>query len=251
MSTTIVVVPCHNEADRLDLSLLAELARAVDALVLVDDGSTDRTAEVLHDFAAASDVTCHVLQIERNAGKAEAVRAGLRRAIELDASVVGYLDADMATPPSELPRLLAALDDAHDVVLGSRVRMLGHDIERKTTRHYLGRVYATFASTALGLDVYDTQCGAKVFRVGPALGSALGQPFDDRWAFDVELLARLVSPIDPAVPPIPRDRFVEVPLAHWSDVDGSALSFGAGLRATASLVGTARRLRQRRSISAG
>lgn len=251
MSPTIVVVPCHNEADRLDLTMLALLARTVDGLVLVDDGSTDRTAEVLRGFADGADVVCEVLCIERNVGKAEAVRAGLRRAIELDASIAGYLDADMATPPSELPRLLATLGDDYDVVLGSRVRMLGHDIERKTARHYLGRVYATFASAALGLDVYDTQCGAKLFRVGAALRSALDQPFDDRWAFDVELLARLVSPIDPAVAPIAPERFVEVPLVHWRDVDGSALSFGAGVRATASLVGTARRLRQRRSLNAG
>ena len=82
-------------------------------------------------------------------------------------TIVGYFDADLATPVAELERLLAVIgkDPQLEAVLASRVALLGHSIQRKPTRHYLGRLYATAASLALGVAVYDTQCGAKLFRV--------------------------------------------------------------------------------------
>ena len=93
--------------------------------------------------------------------------------------------------------------------------LLGHRIERSWARHYLGRLFATASSQVLGLPVYDTQCGAKVFRDGPALRAALATPFTSRWAFDVELLGRLGTGAD--------RRFLEVPLERWHDVGGSKL----------------------------
>lgn len=239
-----IVVPCHDEARRIDRAAMSVVMGLVDSVVFVDDGSTDDTARILAELVATEDPQRHcTIRLGTNEGKAEAVRAGLRRAVANGADVVGYLDADLATPPSELPRLCDALTDDVDVVLGSRVRMLGHPIERRAARHYLGRIYATLASAALSLDVYDTQCGAKLFRNTGALRSAVVEPFADPWAFDVELLARLLRPLDAGVPPISPDRMIEVPLGAWRDVDGSGLSFSAGLRATASLIGTARRLR--------
>ena len=89
--------------------------------------------------------------------------------------------------------------------------MLGYDIDRSAVRHYLGRVFATAASLILQARVYDTQCGAKLFRAGPALSDALATPFLSRWAFDVEFLGRLLIG-SPAVPPLPLSAVVEVPL---------------------------------------
>ncbi|MDQ1419024.1 MAG: hypothetical protein QOJ52_986, partial [Acidimicrobiaceae bacterium] len=85
-------------------------------------------------------------------------------------------------------------------MLGSRIARLGSTIERTARRHLLGRVFATAASVALGCQVYDTQCGAKVFRVTPALTVALQRPFRSAWAFDVELQSRLLTG-GPSVPP--------------------------------------------------
>jgi hypothetical protein len=102
------------------------------------------------------------------------------------------------------------------------VALLGRDIRRKAYRHYLGRVFATFASLILDAPVYDTQCGAKAFRRTPALEAALGQPFSARWAFDVELIGRLLAGA-PGAPAIPLSAFVEVPLGAWHDVGGSTL----------------------------
>jgi hypothetical protein len=97
--------------------------------------------------------------------------------------------------------------------------MLGTDIRRFTSRHYMGRVFATMASIALKLPVYDTQCGAKAFRRSKTLESALARPFLSRWAFDVELIGRLLkgTPTDSG---IPESAFVEVPLRTWHDIPG-------------------------------
>ena len=74
----------------------------------------------------------------------------------------------------------------------------------------------------LAVRVYDTQCGAKIFRRSAALEAAVGEPFRSRWAFDVELIGRLLAGA-PNVPPLGADSFVEVPLAVWRDVPGSKL----------------------------
>jgi hypothetical protein len=109
------------------------------------------------------------------------------------------------------------------------VQLLGRSIERNYTRHYVGRVFATCASLSLGLPVYDTQCGAKLFRRTDALAAALATPFTSRWAFDVELLARLVRP-QRGVAPIDISRIREEPLLTWTDIPGSKLRPWAALR---------------------
>lgn len=216
----IVVVPCFNEAARLDLPRFVELLDGGVELLFVDDGSTDQTRALLEAFAMQHAGTSS-MSLARNSGKGEAVRQGLLAAIRRGADVVGYLDADLATPPAELLRLVAALDEA-DVVLGSRVALLGRTIERHLHRHLIGRVFATGASIALGLRVYDTQCGAKAFKVTPALEATLAAPFASAWAFDVELLSRLLSPPNGVAGTDPT-RIIELPLNHWRDIKGSKL----------------------------
>jgi glycosyltransferase involved in cell wall biosynthesis len=220
---TTIVVPCFNEAARLHPEGFRPLLeRAGLTLLFVDDGSTDDTAARLREIAGGK-----VLALGQNAGKSEAVRQGMLRAVADGAEITGYLDADLATPADEMLRLLDLLvaTAGIDTVLGSRVLLLGRDIRRRASRHYLGRVFATAASAVLGAPIYDTQCGAKLFRVTPALREALSEPFHSRWAFDVELLGRL----------LPRDggdlRLLEVPLHVWHDVEGSTLRLPQMVRA--------------------
>jgi glycosyltransferase involved in cell wall biosynthesis len=224
MRKTVLVVPCYNEEKRLGgEGFRAFLAEPDLSLLFVDDGSTDRTCPVLQQLCEALEGRAAVLRLESNRGKAEAVRLGMRQALAVGADVTGYLDADLATPPGEVLRLLALMGQGRlEVALAARVLLLGTDILRKPYRHYLGRVFATCASLCLGIPVYDTQCGSKVFRRTPALEAALRDPFVSRWAFDVELIGRLLTGT-PEVAGVPVQAFVEMPLGHWHDIAGSKL----------------------------
>ena len=245
---TFLVVPCFNEAKRLDgraFLQLAALARV--ELLFVDDGSTDTTAQVLQGICCASNGIAQTLTLSANVGKGEAVRQGLRTALARGAAVVGFVDADLSTPAGEIMRLVELLhaEPQVQVLLGSRIRLLGNSVERHPVRHYLGRAFATAASLVLALPVYDTQCGAKLFRCSPQLDAALAESFVSRWIFDVELLGRLVHG-SPEVPGLPREAFREVPLLAWRDVAGSKLRTGHFLQAIGELAAIERRLRARR-----
>ncbi len=226
MAAHVIVIPFYNEEKRIDAPRLLALANAPNvSLLLVDDGSRDKTRELLHELAARADGRAEVLGLDENGGKGEAVRRGLLHAMEGGAKVVAYADADLATPPAEIIRLVQILD-AHedlDVVIASRVLMVGRKIERHPWRHYLGRVFATLAANILRTPFYDTQCGAKVLRATPAVRAALAERFVSRWAFDVELLGRLLVGTEPE-PPMPLSRMREVPLEEWIDVPGSKLN---------------------------
>lgn len=243
----IIVVPCYNEAERLSEPLVRELLEDPRMeLLFVDDGSTDGTAQVLRRICQrAPDGRASFEILPENCGKADAVRRGLELALSRGAEITGYIDADFATPPKEIQRLADRLESSDALVaLGSRVARLGASIDRKPARHYLGRIFATTASIVLGLMVYDTQCGAKLFRDTPALRHALSFPFSSRWSFDVELLGRLLAG-GPAAAPIAPSQMVEVPLETWVDVDGSKLSGGSALRAGVDLLALGARVSRR------
>jgi dolichyl-phosphate beta-glucosyltransferase len=236
MPRTILVVPCFNEADRLDEPELARfVGQSGHELILVDDGSTDATLPQLRRLAQTIGSAAQVVALAQNRGKGEAVRTGLLHALDMGAEVVGYFDADLATPVAEVARLVGELVQSDlDGVIGSRVAHLGADIERKPLRHYFGRVFATGAAITLGTRVYDTQCGAKVFRAREPLRAALSQPFSSRWAFDVELLGRLFAC---------GARVIECPLREWKDVKGSKISPVAMVHASLELAKIYVRLR--------
>jgi dolichyl-phosphate beta-glucosyltransferase len=243
----VVVIPCFDEEHRLDTARLAALAQSGRIrLLLVNDGSTDRTLSVLQALAESTSGV-DVLDLPRNEGKAEAIRLGLLQAVENGAVTVGYYDADLATPPHELLRLLAVLDDRPEIsfVMGARVALLGWTIERSALRHYLGRIFASFASIILRLRVYDTQCGAKVFRVTPAVVEAISRPFRSSWVFDVELIARLLRGSS-SVEPVAQTAFEEVPLREWHDVGGSKLTVPRMMRAMTDLLAVGVQLNVRR-----
>jgi glycosyltransferase involved in cell wall biosynthesis len=253
VSGAVLVIPCYNEAARLDQAALRAFVdrRAGVSLLLVNDGSTDETEGCLRALAAERPGRIDALSLPANAGKAEAVRHGLRAALAAGADVVGYFDADLSTPTAEMARLLDVLDArGAEVVMGARVALLGVDIRRQAARHYLGRVFASVASLVLRTRVYDTQCGAKLFRRTPALGAALETPFRSRWAFDVELLGRLLAG-GPGVPPTRPQAIVEVPLEVWRDVPGSKLKPAAMVGAAKDLTLIGLDLARRRRSGGG
>jgi glycosyltransferase involved in cell wall biosynthesis len=188
--------------------------------LFVDDGSRDNTREVLAALAAAWPDRVTPIHQPENRGKAEAVRQGICCALDRQFEYVGFWDADLATPLREIPEFLAVFAESPelDMVFGSRVKLLGRHVERKAVRHYLGRVFATFVSTMLGLPIYDSQCGAKIFRVRGNTRAMFDRPFLSRWVFDVEILARYLSDVGPKAA---TRGIYEFPLHAWVDVGGS------------------------------
>ena len=227
-----LVIPCYNEAARLDTNTFVRFvtARSDVGLLFVDDGSTDSTAQVLEELADKCGGKVDRLSLPRNAGKAHAVQRGMVAAIEKQPELVGYWDADLATPLDAIDEFIEVLDTHPDIdiVMGSRVKLLGRRIDRHAYRHYAGRVFATAASLALRLDVYDTQCGAKIFRVTPEIRRVFAAPFLSKWVFDVEILARYANVVGPGRAAA---SIYELPLTMWTDVPGSKVKARHAARA--------------------
>jgi len=224
------------------------------SLIFVDDGSSDHTRLVLQALqrkveGSSTDKVdqsrVKILPLATNQGKAEAVRQGILQALADGHPVVGFWDADLATPFEEVPPMKEALEHAHAlIVMGSRVRLLGRNIKRKAIRHILGRVFATCVSEMLQLPVYDTQCGAKLFQNHPAIHEVFAQPFESRWIFDVEILARLLVQDHQHGTDFTAQRVLEYPLQTWVDIAGSRVKPTDFSRALVDLTGIALRLRR-------
>lgn len=187
------VVPAKDEEGRLGGSLrrlidFVEVQPYASQIIVVDDGSTDRTAQVAQQAAAElpARVSFALIRHERNRGKGAAVRTGVRAA---DGDVVLYLDADLSTPPEETPKLLGLLSAGADVAIGTRLGPGGKDqrASQPVWRRLGGRAFAAARRRLLLPDIQDTQCGFKAFR-----RQAARQVFErqrlEGWAFDGELL---------------------------------------------------------------
>ena len=230
-----LVVPCYNEASRLDPEAFLRFVTTHPRvqLVLVDDGSSDGTGEILEADPRGRACVGDDAATLAEPGKAEAVRAGILAGLAQRAALVGYFDADLATPLRAVDDFLAVLRDrpAVEFVLGSRVMLLGRDIKRKATRHYLGSVFATAVSHVLDLPVYDTQRGAKVLRANSATATLFDTPFRSAWIFDVELIARYLRlPVASGEPARP------IGSTSWSCPSGTT---GPG-RSSAGMISRAR-----------
>lgn len=243
---TTVVMPCYNEAARLNTSALAAFLETTSdiSLLLVDDGSSDGTAKIIEEFATTHPGRAQALVLKANVGKAEAVRQGMLQALP-SSDFVGFLDADLATRPVEMLAMRQLLHDCPeaDWIFGSRVKLLGRRVERNELRHLLGRAFATAVSLTLHIPVYDTQCGAKLFRVNSDLEQTLATRFNSRWIFDVEMIERLIACCN-GDRSMAACRIIEMPLEQWIDIAGSKVTAGAFIKATRELAGIAWRLRK-------
>ena len=214
------VVPAYNEERRLGESLarLAEFAARQSyesEIIVVDDGSADRTAEIARG-ADAGGVSLRVLQHERNRGKGAAVRTG---ALAAAGEQILYLDADLATSPEETPKLLEALAAGADLAAGSRVQAGGFDMRASQPgwRRVGGRLFAFARRRLLLSDVKDTQCGFKAFRREAAQALFARQRLDG-WAFDAELLY-LARKLGFSLRQVP---------VEWQHIEGSSFRLGLG-----------------------
>ena len=225
MPSCTIVVPCYNEARRLDAPAFEGYVKQghPERFLFVDDGSTDRTAAILQELRDFAPGQIDFISLPKNRGKAEAVRQGILKGLEDQPDFVGYWDADLATPLDAIPEFRELMESKEhlQMVLGSRVKLMGRTIQRRMVRHYPGRVFATLVSMALRLPIYDTQCGAKLFRVSAEVRSLFETPFRSNWAFDVELIARFLRGRRLAGGPPPEEAVYEKALREWRDVAGS------------------------------
>jgi dolichyl-phosphate beta-glucosyltransferase len=218
----MIVVPCYNEGLRLPVAQFRQfLSESQVRFVFVDDGSEDNTLELLANLREGNADRVSVLRSVTNQGKAEAVRMGVNFALDQGVEYFGFWDADLATPLDAIRQFLEVFDSRPnvDMVFGSRVKLLGRKVERRAARHYLGRIFATVVSSMLRLPIYDTQCGAKIFRIGSGTRNLCAEPFLSRWVFDVEILARYIVQI--GSPRLAAQGIYEYPLHNWEDIAGS------------------------------
>ncbi|MBS1890994.1 MAG: glycosyltransferase [Actinobacteria bacterium] len=196
MTTLSIVIPAYNEETRLPALLHAlnrEAATAAAAagmelaeVLVVDDGSTDRTAAILNAATADNGKLIPVHDYDRNRGKGAAFAAGVRRA---HGDKVLLADVDLSTPLTELPKLSAAIAAGADIAIGSR-NVQGAIVERGPLhRKVLGNSFNLLVRALTGLDLHDTQNGFKLFPTDVAKRLLAVQSFPG-FSFDVELLMR-------------------------------------------------------------
>ena len=222
-----VVIPCYNESRRLRPEVFLEFVEREESvhLLLIDDGSTDDTAAVLRDLSSRHPRIDHWI-LPRNCGKAESVRTGIQKLLESQApafALVGYWDADLACPLDEISHFLSE-DTVGDkqILMGCRLQRLGAHVTKPMFRHYISRILATVFSEMLGLRVYDTQCGAKLFR-SECAGVLFADPFIATWIFDVEILFRAIRHYGRSWV---ESHVVEVPVYSWVDQQESKMRIG-------------------------
>lgn len=222
MSKVVIIIPCYNEEDRLPLAIFNDfISQNNFHFHFVNDGSSDGTSSILQQLKEKCPEKITITDNLINQGKAEVVRqAVLELTRKEQYSYIGYFDADLSTPLSEIETLLTLLKskELFQFALGSRVLRLGVKIKRSAMRHYLSRIFATVASKVLKLPVYDTQCGAKIIK--RELAERIFQDkFLSQWLFDVELFARVQSYPDIKE----KNVFIEVPLNEWVEKGGSKI----------------------------
>ena len=214
-----LVIPAFNEADRIGQNLRDALGylqttSPESELIVVNDGSTDATSEIVREvFAALGSISTRLIEHSPNRGKGAAVRQGLLAATR---PIGLFSDADFSTPIDETPKLIEPIAAGElDVAFGSRAldrRLIGH--RQPWRREQAGRVFNLIVRMATGLPFWDTQCGFKAFRLDvfrPILERAKTEGF----GFDVELLylARKENL-----------RMKEIPV-RWNHYEGSKVDF--------------------------
>lgn len=242
----LIAIPCFREGARLP-PFLDSLCRALESapfrasILIVDDGSGPAEETKMRAVIAAArslwpQLIAEPLFLPANRGKGCAVYAGWQSPAAAEAPLLCFVDADGSVPAAEVVRLIGDLradtGKRWAALFGSRAKLLGANVERLPSRHYVGRIFATLVTVITGLEAYDSQCGLKVVR-HEAFAAVAGSLRETRFVFDVELTARLLR-LGYAIREVPID---------WAEVPGSKVRLlRDSLRMTWGLLGIRRRL---------
>lgn len=230
-----VVIPCYNEEERL---LSDEFLTFIDKnsgyhLCFVNDGSKDKTLEVLHELQKGREAFITVYDCEKNGGKAEAVRLGmLHMAQKEDLDYIGFLDADLSTDLTDFDDLVKTIETSDfKIVSGSRISRMGANITKESARKIISLTINFIIRKILSMDFKDTQCGAKIFHKD-VIDIAFKDQFVTQWIFDVEIFKRMSIHFGLKKA---KAMLCEQPLRRWIHADGSKLSMKDSVRIVGQL----------------
>lgn len=225
-----VVIPYFNELLRFPLQSFIEEAKhsLQTTFILVDDGSKDGLTTLIRKSIQEHKIS-NIIIIEHlvNLGKASALKTGLKHSLVINSTEVGFLDADFSVSLHELYRLFDVLEfTSSDVVIGNRQPTNANIVQATYHRLVIGKLFSTFVRWYFKINLMDTQCGAKVFKVNDTLIQVLDQPVIDRWLYDLQMLIPIIKS---------GSTVTEVSLQKWINAPKSKFSLWSGLISLTSI----------------
>lgn len=221
MPSLSIIIPCYNEERRLNIEKIDEFLRQNNnvSIIFVNDGSTDKTSSILDQIRKHFPQKTEVLSNDTRKGKAESVRLGMLKSIQkADIFYHGFMDADMALSFKEFERLFQIIASTEKkFIFGSRVKKIGATISRNEWRHFYSRIIATILGFITKMNVYDTQCSAKIFRK-EIIPEIFGENFKTKWLFDAEIICRIFYQYGDL-----NKSGIEEPVLEWTEIKGSKL----------------------------
>jgi CheY-like chemotaxis protein len=234
-----VVIPCYNEEDRLSTKEFTDFVHGNLGyhLCFVNDGSKDKTLEILNNLRKGREDHISVYNCEVNGGKAEAVRQGvLHMAKDPQLNYIGYLDADLSTDFADFDDLVKTIETSNfKIVSGSRISRMGANITKESARKIISMTINLIIRTILGMSFQDTQCGAKIM-TKDIVEKMFNDKFITRWLFDVEIFMRMKKHFGAEKV---QSLICEQPLKRWIHADGSKLSMRDSIKIVGQLMNIA------------
>lgn len=217
MPKTAIIIPCFNEEKRLDKLKVKELSKLYNIdIYFTNDGSTDKTQQLINEICLLIP-NCFSINYNKNEGKSAAIYKSINEInVKNKYDYIGYFDADFSTPSKQLVNMINYIETNNSAfIFASRIKTLNALIVRKTHRHIIGRTILTIINLKHRLNIYDTQCGCKIFSKN-IINEGFKDPFRTKWLFDVEVFIRLKNKQL-------LHSGIEFPIYQWTDVEGSKL----------------------------
>lgn len=213
------LIPFYNEEKRIKIEKYIEIFNENKSIIffLIDDGSDDNTHEILKVLALNRNNVI-LKRNKYNLGKAETIRIGFLELSLENYQYVGFFDSDLSTPFNEFLRIKEiAIINNLQLVFASRIKLLGNKIQRNRFRHFFSRIVLTIINLIFKLNIYDTQCGCKIFSK-EIVDQLFKKKFETKWLFDIEIFIRFFNYIN-------TNLIKEVPINEWKEIKGSKIKY--------------------------